>query len=264
MRGISSTACSSPVLSLARAVDSNQAELAIQVRGLGLGDGREIVLSRASLSVPSGAFGVLLGPPGAGKTTLLAALSGRLSPRSGEASLFGAPIRQARADVALVRPEDPIDWQLPISVAEAVSLGSPGAPATRAGALRAVGLDRLASRRIADLDLLQRRLTLLGRAVGRGARLLLLDEPFLGLRAEDELSLLELLRARQAAGATVLVATRGLAAVVERYDYAALLNGAVVAEGRPAEILTRANLARAYAGQPVPAKVDATRFAVDA
>ena len=264
MRAISSTACSSQVLSLATGVNPSQAALAIQARGLGLGYGREIVLSRISLSVPIGAFGVLLGPAGAGKTSLLAGLAGRLAVRSGEAMLFGANLRQARADVALMRPDDPIDWQLPISVGEAVGLGSRRGAETDQQALRDVDLERFSTRRVAVLSALQRRQLLLARAITRGARLLLVDEPFAGLDAADELRLLDQLRARRASGATILVATRRLAGVLERYDYAVLLNGAIVAEGAPADVLTRANLEQAYGEHRVPAEVEATRFAVDA
>jgi ABC-type Mn2+/Zn2+ transport system ATPase subunit len=247
------------------------APAAIEIRGLTLAYGRQVVLSRASFEVPAGGLAALVGPTGAGKTSLLHCLMGRLEPRAGEVRVLGGEPRDAERRVAYVPGGDQVDWGFPISLAEIVVLSRRGLLARtgaidRAGALEwleRLGLRALAERRIGRLDPKQRRRALLARALAQDPELLLVDEPGIlaePMAANDFFEALELCRA---GGRTVLVATRELAEAAQRYDRLALLNGGVVAHGRPAEVLTLENLRATYGDSTVAVRVPATSFATD-
>ena len=117
---------------------------------------------------------------------------------------------------------------------------------------------------VAELNVGQRRRTLLARALVREPEVLLLDEPFQGLNppTADELS--ALVRRLRQRGMTILVATRDLDRAAERFERVILLSGQVVAEGPPSEIFTVTNLRAAYGSQVVPLNVGPEYFAVHA
>jgi ABC-type Mn2+/Zn2+ transport system ATPase subunit len=130
--------------------------------------------------------------------------------------------------------------------------------------LSEVRLDRFAERRIGELSAGKRRLALLARALVNEPEVLLLDEPLQGLDARTEADLFRLLERLRQRGMVVVVATRDLACVPDRFQHAVLLNGQVIAQGRPAEVLTQAHLQATYGSHLVSMRVDAGQFAVDA
>lgn len=248
--------------------------LAVETQALSAGYGRSIVLSRVSLQVPVGALGALVGPPGSGKSSLLRCLLGRLAPRAGGVRVLGRAPAEARDEVGYVPQHDGIDWSFPLSVADAVMMGRVGRggllkrpnAADRAAvqqALEQVGLERQAGWSVGELDLARRRRLLIGRALARAPRLLLLDEVLSGLSLESELELLALLESLRGSGRTVLLATRDLPEMVRRVDWLGLIDGRLVAQGRPAEVATEANLRATFGAQAVWQRVPATAFALD-
>ena len=247
---------------------------AIEIRSLTLAYDRLVVLSRASLEVPSGSLAAVIGPSGAGKSSLLLSLMGRLAPRSGEIRVLGRDPREVSRRVAYVPRSDLVDWAFPISLAEVVLLGRRarrglwGRPhaadrTVTLDCLERVGLAPLADRRIARLDSGQRRGALLARALAQEPEILLVDEPGLEPEPSAAAELFGSLGPCRESGRTVLIATRDLAGAADRYDWLALLNGRVVAHGRPAEVLTLENLRATYGDATLAVRVPATSFAVD-
>ena len=247
---------------------------AIEIRSLTLAYDRLVVLSRASLAVPEGGLGALIGPAGAGKSSLLMSLMGRLAPRAGEIRVLGREPRDARPRVAYVPRSDLVDWEFPISLGEVVLLGRRSGrglfarprAADRTEALECLerlGLSGLADRRIARLDQGQRGRALLARALAEKPALLLVDEPGPADEPGAASEFFGALRACRDDGLTVLVATRELAEAAERYEWLALLNGRVVADGHPSEVLTREHLRATYGDATVAARVPAVNFATD-
>jgi manganese/zinc/iron transport system ATP- binding protein len=261
----------SPFESAARAA----AETAIELRGVSADYGGVVVLSRVSLSLAAGSVSAVVGPAGAGKSTLLRCMLGGLTPRAGDVRVLGQPATQARGLVSYLPQGELVDWRFPLSLAEIVmmgryrALGLLGRPGAREHALvsaclRQVGLDRLADRPLSELTPGQRARALLARALAQERDVLLLDEPFLGIELGAENHLFDLIERLSQQGRTIVVATRELAGVAQRFAHLVLLNSEVVAEGPPPEVLTQRNLQAAYGSQLVTLRVSAEHFAVDA
>ena len=250
------------------------ASAAVEARGLTLADGGVVVLSRASLSIPRGTVTGLLGPTRSGKSALLRAAVGRVAPRSGELRVLGALPGQVRRRIGYAPPIETSDWRFPISVAEAVQLSRtarPGWPFRTSQqdrhlverGLALVGLSRQAELPVAELSLSQRQRLGLARALVREPELLLLDEPLIGVDRRTEADLLDLLRDFQRRGLTVVVATRHLEQLEQRFDWLVLLGGDEVFQGEPRAVATAEHLRQAYRGERVWSRVPAERFGLD-
>lgn len=248
---------------------------AIEALALSAAQGQRIVLSRVTFSIPAGSLTALVGPPGAGKSTLLRCLLGLTTPRAGEVRLFGESAGRGSRLLSYIPQLDLIDWGFPISVADVVMMGRCARlgyfqrPRARdlalvVSSLADLKLGHLAQRRAAELNPGERRRALLARALAQEPRVLLLDEPLAGLDAAEGGEVFDVLDSLRRRGMTVLLATRDLASVGERFDQVILLNGRVVAQGPRAEVFTRANLEEAYGAHPVSLDVGAGHFAVNA
>jgi len=213
------------------------------------------VLHDVSLTAAPGELVALCGPNGAGKTSVLRAALGLLPLAAGEARLGGDPVgrlpERVRAERAGWLPQARrIAWNLP--AVEVAALGAPHdpAPVARAkamAALEAVGAAHLADRGVAEMSGGERARVLFARFLATGAPALLADEPAAGLDPDAQLLVMELLRARAAAGAAVLVSLHDLSLAARQADRVVVLKGgAVVAAGRPAEALAPPVLADAF------------------
>ena len=76
-----------------------------------------------------------------------------------------------------------------------------------------------------------------------------MDEPFVGVDAATENSILKLLKEMRDLGKTVLIIHHDLQTVSDYFDYLVLLNTRLIAKGTPQEVLTEENLTNAYGGQ---------------
>jgi branched-chain amino acid transport system ATP-binding protein len=228
------------------------------VRGLAAGYHGFQVLRGIELDVEPG-ITVVLGPNGAGKTTLLKARAGLL-PRTGEALLDGAPLPAGdatacvRQGLALVAEGRQLFAQM--SVTENLELGGWLAPA----GLRA---QRLA-RAFDDFPRLKERATQLAgtmsggeqqmvavaRAMMSGPRLLMLDEPSLGLAPRMVDELLAIVRRIAGQGVTVLMVEQNVRKALLAADRGYVLErGRVVAAGAAGELLHSDAIRHAYLGQ---------------
>ena len=163
--------------------------LALEVRDLWAGyPGQPPAVEGVGLVVPEGELVGLVGPNGAGKSTLFKSILGLLRPLRGEVRVFGRPVDKARSDIAYTPQIEEVDWGFPISVRELVLMGRwRGLRPLRSwsredreaadAAIERAGLADLAGRQAGELSGGQRRRALVARAIARGARLLLLDEP---------------------------------------------------------------------------------------
>lgn len=231
---------------------------ALEVRDLWAGyPGQPPAVEGVDLQVPVGEIVGLVGPNGAGKSTLFKAILGLIEPLRGEVRVFDRPVAAARADIAYMPQVEEVDWAFPVSVREVVLMGRhratrPFARWSRAdreaadAALARVQLERYAERQVGQLSGGQRRRVLMARAIARGARLLLLDEPFAGLDAAVQHDLLRVLEELSREGRSVLVATHDLSCVAASCDEAICLNRRRIAYGTPAEVLTEQVLSETF------------------
>ena len=233
-------------------------ELALEVRDLWAGyPGHPPAIEAVDVRVPLREIVGLVGPNGAGKSTLFKSILGLVEPIRGEVRAFGKSVRDARADIAYMPQLEEVDWDFPVSVSDVVLMGcyrglrpfrgwSRANRDAAAAAIERVGLGGFASRQVGELSGGQRRRVLMARAIARGSRLLLLDEPFAGLDAAVQHDLLEILDALVQEGRSVLIATHDLSCVASCSDDVLALNRRVIATGSPATVLTEDVLSRTF------------------
>ena len=257
--------------------EHHHAVSALEVRHLTAGyPGMPPAIQEVSLRVPVGEIVGLIGPNGAGKSTLFKSILGLMSPTSGEVLAFGRPVREARADIAYMPQVEEVDWDFPVSVLDVVLMGRYHGPrpfrgwskSDRAASMAALERVRLApysSRQVGQLSGGQRRRVLMARAIARGARLLLLDEPFAGLDAAVQHDLLAILDDLASEGRSIFLATHDLSCVANSCDEAVCLNKRVIAAGLPAEVLTEAVLTTTFERHllAIPQAVEVVRIADD-
>ncbi len=238
-------------------------EPVLEVRNVSVRYNDVRALDDVTLNLGAGRICGLIGVNGSGKSTLFTALMGLLVPQSGEVRLFGATTASARKRglVAYMPQAEEVDWTFPVSVSDVVAMGVYGRlgsarrlrAADRAAvdtALDRVGLADLRRRQIGQLSGGQRKRVFLARSIAQNARLLLLDEPFAGVDRTSQHTIGVLLRSLRDEGRSVLVSTHDLAGVPDLCDEAVLLHRRVVAQGKPAEVLSHGHLALAFG--PVP------------
>jgi ABC-type Mn2+/Zn2+ transport system ATPase subunit len=132
-----------------------------------------------------------------------------------------------------------------------------------ARALQLVGLERLSGAPVGRLTFGQRRRLTLARALTRKPGLLLLDGTLDGLDESTEAELALLLDRLRAEGTAIVLATRALRALGERFDWLVLLGGPEVVAGPPDLVATRHHLGRAFGRQRVWSLEPVERFALD-
>jgi branched-chain amino acid transport system ATP-binding protein len=232
----------------------------LKVEGLETAYGAVRALDGVSFSVPKGSITAVLGANGAGKTSLLRTLSGVVRPRAGSIRLDGQDIARAPVE-AIVRlgmahvPEGR-GVITELSVEENLRLG---------GLWRREGIRGDAAREVFELfPRLQERLrqpahTLsggerqmlaIGRALMSRPRLLLLDEPSLGLAPRLAAQILGLLRTlRDRSGLTVLLVEQNAKGALSVADRGIVLSlGRIVASDEPAKLAADEKLRHAYLG----------------
>jgi len=233
---------------------------AAETVGVSLRYGRALALDGVSLRVPRGAMGAVVGPNGAGKSTLLKVLLGLDDGHEGDAYLLGRPALQARHLVGYVPQRSTVDWDFPATALDVVTMGlyRQLGPFRRAGraareraraALAEVGMEAFEDRQIGQLSGGQQQRVFLARALVQEAELYLLDEPFAGVDAASEAALVEVLRRLNAQGATVVAVHHDLTTLASYFDWIALLNVRLFAQGPLAATLTPEALQAAYGGR---------------
>jgi branched-chain amino acid transport system ATP-binding protein len=218
------------------------------------------VLSGVTLSVGAGEIVALLGPNGAGKSTLLKTVAGLLRPRAGAVRWDGADLTAVRADLVVERgvvlvPEGRRLFA-GMTVEENLELGAFAAHARRG---RAAGLEGvyalfpdLRDRRrqlVRALSGGQQQMVAVGRALMARPRLLMLDEPSLGIAPRLVASILEALGQINRAGVAVFLVEQNVQAALTLAHRAYVLeSGRVAAEGPAAALLQDPHVRRAYLG----------------
>ena len=191
---------------------------------------------------------VLFGPTGAGKTVTLRALAGLMRPARGTSGLGGEVGVDTAAGV-FVPPQDRGVGYTPqhtslfphLSVRENLAIGRRGRPTGEDGIVAALDLGALLDRRPASLSGGERQRVALGRALARGPRLLLLDEPLSALHLPERRRIVAWLSAwAHARGTPVVFVTHDPEEATSVGDHLVLMDGGrTVAEGQPDEILRR-------------------------
>lgn len=245
----------------------------LAVRGMTVSYGQKPVVFSVDMTVPQGSMTAIIGPNGAGKSTLLKAALGIVKPLSGNALVFGQPMKTVRHRIAYVPQRASVDWDFPTRVLDVVlmglsrELGLLGRVRARhldkaRGCLARVGMGDFAERQIGQLSGGQQQRVFLARALAQDADLYLLDEPFAGVDAATEKAIIDVLKALKAEGRTVVAVHHDLSTVPDYFDRVFLINTRRIAEGPMAEVFTAENLQRTYGGRLATGQIDQLNLAV--
>jgi manganese/zinc/iron transport system ATP- binding protein len=249
----------SPTVPLATGAE-HSADAPLSIHDMTVAYHRKPVLWDVDLDVPDGKLIGIVGPNGAGKSTLIKAVLDLVPMASGRVLIYGKPYRRQRALVGYVPQRESVDWDFPVSALDVVAMGSYRQigwlrPVTRRWrdkaleALHRVGMADFAHRQISQLSGGQQQRVFLARALVQDARLYFMDEPFAGVDAATEKTIVRTLQDLRAAGRTVLVVHHDLQTVPQYFDYVILLNMRVVAHGPVEEVFTAENLHKTYGGR---------------
>jgi branched-chain amino acid transport system ATP-binding protein len=233
-------------------------------------------VDNVSFSVDSGQICSIIGPNGAGKTTLFNAITGFVLPSHGVVRFDGrvlssrAPHEVAAEGVRRTFQNGGIFPEM--SVLENVLAGMPrkteasllevmlglqrarsaesAAVVTALDLLDTMGIAALAHKYAGDLSFGQQRLVEITRAIAGDMRLLLLDEPAVGLSQAERIHLMSVMRRLAGRGITVLMVEHVIDLVMEVSDTIIVLNyGQVLASGTPGEIRANRDVLEAYLGK---------------
>lgn len=233
----------------------------MEVRGLTVSLGGREVSRNVSFCLASGELVALTGPNGAGKSSAVRALAGVI-PSAGEVVIAGHPaasltVRERAGHLAWLPQTRPVAWNLMAEDVAALGrfAGAP-APYGRMGredkaavdtALNKADAAHLAGRTFQALSGGEQARIHLARLLASPAPLLLLDEPCAALDIAHQLALMETLAAEAASGRAVLVILHDLH-LAERFCQRILVmqDGALLADGPPADALSDQRLARVF------------------
>lgn len=233
--------------------------IAIKIDDVSVRYHEKTVLYDATADVPEGSICGLVGMNGAGKSTLFKSIMAAVPLEKGSVMLAGKPVKQAQKEgvVAYVPQTEAIDWNFPVSVWDTVMMGRYGFMNVMRipkkhdedavmRALERVHLTDFADRQVGQLSGGQRKRVFVARALAQGASILLLDEPFAGVDAKTEASLVSLLRELQKQNVTTLIAAHDLNTIGSYCDHIILLKQTIIASGPTKKVFTSENIAKTY------------------
>ena len=240
--------------------ESDLAASPLAIRGLTVSYNENPVVFSVDMTVRAGAMTAIVGPNGAGKSTLLKAALGIVKPLSGQVTVFGKPLAQARGRIAYVPQRASVDWDFPTQVLDVVMMGRfrklglfgrvrAGDIARAMDCLDRVGMKEFAERQIGQLSGGQQQRVFLARALAQEAEIFLLDEPFAGVDAATERAIIEVLKALKDQQKTVVAVHHDLSTLEDYFDDVFLINRRRIAEGPIATTLTSDALQATYGGR---------------
>ena len=197
------------------------------------------------LDVPEGICLGLLGPNGAGKSTTMRLLTGQALADAGEITVLGHELprqaKEARAHMGVVPQLDNLDVDVAVEDNLAVFARLYRVEDVGAAVDYGLQLSRLEGRRRDAVDKLSggmRRRLLIARGIVHDPRLLLLDEPTVGLDPQIRTELWSLIDSLRTRGKTILMSTHYIEEAERLADEVAVMaHGKIISRGRPAELV---------------------------
>lgn len=219
--------------------DEDVSNVQIDIRNVSFQYEYTHVLNDISLQVQQGDFLALLGPNGSGKSTLLKLILGLLKPMSGEVNLFGQncdKFKQREWIGYVSQKSNAFNSGFPATVREVVRSGLtkkvglfkrlPKDANERAeAALKLVGMEQFIDRNIGALSGGQQQRVFIARALISEPKLLILDEPTVGIDHENVQAFYDLLvKLNEEQGITMVLVTHDVNTVSNRISHVACLN----------------------------------------
>lgn len=232
----------------------------LEVHDLTVSYDKNPVLWNIDFSIPKGKLVGIIGPNGAGKSTMLKSVMGLVDKQSGYVKVFDKELDKVREQISYVPQRESVDWDFPASVLDVVLMGRYG----RRGlfkritkedkqiameSLAKVNMEDYAKRQIAQLSGGQQQRVFIARSLAQQANLYLMDEPFAGVDASAESSILNLLQEMRAEEKTIMVVHHDLQSAYEYFDWVILLNMRLIASGPKEDVFTPELLQETYGGK---------------
>ena len=235
-------------------------ESPLAVRGLTVSYGERPAVFSVDATLATASMTAIIGPNGAGKSTLVKAALGVIPRLSGDVTVFGRPMDEARDRIAYVPQRASVDWDFPTAVIDVVLMGlyrKVGLLGRLSGRMKAhaedclnrVGMADFTHRQIGQLSGGQQQRVFLARALAQDADLYLLDEPFAGVDAATERAIIDVLKLLKSKGKTVVAVHHDLSTVRDYFDHVFLINVRRMAEGTVEAAFTTENLQATYGGR---------------
>lgn len=175
-------------------------KIAIELKDVGFSYANNPVLEHVSFQILDGDYVGIIGPNGGGKTTVLSIILGLLQPQSGTVRIFGHTLEEAKEHYEIGYVPQKVmegNFSFPATVKEVVESGRTSrqkflqsftAEDKKAiqTALEMTGVDAFQDKRIEDLSGGQKQLVFIARALAREPRILILDEPTVGVDARAQ------------------------------------------------------------------------------
>jgi lipooligosaccharide transport system ATP-binding protein len=220
---------------------------AIELKGVVKRFGPVTAVDGIDLEVPHGICLGLLGPNGAGKSTTMRLLTGQAIADEGSLSVLGyelpARAKEARAEMGVVPQLDNLDVDVSVQDNLAVFARLYRVRDVKAAVDRGLELARLTDRRLDSVDKLSggmRRRLLLARGLLHEPRLMLLDEPTVGLDPQIRTQLWSLIDRLRSQGTTILMSTHYIEEAERLADEVAVMaHGKIIARGKPSELIAQ-------------------------
>ena len=233
---------------------------AIEVQNLAVAYDKKVVLEDVNVEVPVGKLTGIIGPNGAGKSTFIKAILNQLPNKVGKVSILDKPFSAKNLTVGYVPQRNAVDWDFPTNALDVVLMGLYGKiglfkrPAKKERAialqaLRSVGMHDYANRSIGQLSGGQQQRVFLARALAQNADVYFLDEPFAGVDAATEKTIIDILKTLKKQGKSIFVVHHDLQTVKEYFDWTILLNKTILSAGLTEEVFTAEQLQKAYGGK---------------
>lgn len=235
-------------------------ELSLEITDLSVDFGVVPALRGVSLTLRRGRIATIIGANGAGKSTIMKAVCGLVKPRGGSVSLFGKPITGLPADEIVVRGLSlvPEGRRLfgSMTIRENLELGAyRRRDRQRVGEDFARVLDYFPALRdrlstpVGSLSGGQQQMVAVGRALMSAPRILLLDEPTIGLAPAVVDDIAGIVKTIGRSGVDVLLVEQNAEVALSIADYGYILeNGSIVAEDESAVLARSETVQRAYLG----------------
>ena len=232
----------------------------LEVRNLHVGYGDATAVWDVSFDVAEGSITTVIGPNGAGKSTMINAIAGLLPYRLGTIRVDGAdmagvpPHGYCERGIALIPEGRRLFTTMTVDVNLDIGCYRPYARARRAATLQSVyeRFPVLKERRAQPAGHLsggQQQMVAIGRALMACPRLMLFDEPSLGLAPSIVDKMFEIIRDIRNEGVAVLLVEQNVQKSMEIADAACVLeHGRIVTAGRPADLLVQPHIQQAYLG----------------
>lgn len=230
---------------------------AVALQNVTLGYDRHPAVHHVDTIIEAGSLTALIGPNGSGKSTLLKGIAGTLTPFEGRIEVAA----DTPTKVAYLPQQSEIDADFPISVEDLVSLGSWSDTGAFGGlsksrlqsvqeAIEAVGLHGFERRPIGTLSGGQMQRTLFARLLLQDAEIFLLDEPFSAIDTRTTADLLRVVQEWHGDGRTIIAALHDIETVRKGFPQTMILARELISHGQTRQVLTSANLARAWQLSP--------------